>query len=139
MNTVYNWAMASISSTWPGSVWAITLFVDDLAESREFYERLGATAVNEDDVSVVFTFGETLINLLQSSEAPELISPVSVSTKSAGTRAQYTILVDDTDATYAQLTSRGITFLNGPIDRPWGPRTAAFQDPAGNVWELAQR
>ncbi len=27
--------------------------------------------------------------------------------------------------------------LNGPQDRPWGRRTAAFADPAGHVWELA--
>ena len=32
---------------------------------------------------------------------------------------------------------RGATLLNGPIDRPWGIRTAAFRDPAGHVWELA--
>ena len=23
------------------------------------------------------------------------------------------------------------------VDRPWGPRTAAFADPASNVWEIA--
>jgi uncharacterized glyoxalase superfamily protein PhnB len=28
--------------------------------------------------------------------------------------------------------------LNGPIDRPWGRRTAAFADPAGHLWEVAQ-
>ncbi|HPM51986.1 MAG TPA: hypothetical protein PK282_07100, partial [Rhodoglobus sp.] len=27
--------------------------------------------------------------------------------------------------------------LNGPVDRPWGIRTAAFADPAGHVWEIA--
>jgi uncharacterized glyoxalase superfamily protein PhnB len=31
-----------------------------------------------------------------------------------------------------------VALLNGPIDRPWGRRTAAFADPAGNVWEIAQ-
>jgi uncharacterized glyoxalase superfamily protein PhnB len=28
--------------------------------------------------------------------------------------------------------------VNGPVDRPWGRRTAAFADPAGHAWEVAQ-
>ena len=36
------------------------------------------------------------------------------------------------------LRSRGVAMLNGPIDRPWGKRTAAFLDPSGTVWEIAQ-
>jgi hypothetical protein len=27
--------------------------------------------------------------------------------------------------------------VNGPVDRPWG-RNAAFADPAGHAWEVAQ-
>ncbi|MET0609013.1 MAG: VOC family protein, partial [Gaiellaceae bacterium] len=27
----------------------------------------------------------------------------------------------------------------GPIDRPWGLRTAAFADPDGHVWEVAAK
>jgi uncharacterized glyoxalase superfamily protein PhnB len=38
----------------------------------------------------------------------------------------------------AELASRGVTLLNGPIDRPWGIRTACFQDPAGHIWEIAK-
>ena len=34
--------------------------------------------------------------------------------------------------------SRGVELLNGPMDRPWGIRTAAFADPAGHIWEIAQ-
>ena len=56
----------------------------------------------------------------------------------AGTRAQLTLTVDDVDARCAELESRGVQLLNGPMDRPWGVRTAALADPAGHVWELAQ-
>ena len=42
------------------------------------------------------------------------------------------------DADSAELQAHGIALLNGPIDRPWGRRTAAFADPAGNIWEIAQ-
>ena len=36
-----------------------------------------------------------------------------------------------------ELKSRGVELLNGPIDRPWGIRTASFRDPGGHIWEIA--
>jgi hypothetical protein len=27
--------------------------------------------------------------------------------------------------------------LNGPMNRPWGVRTASFTDPNGLIWEIA--
>jgi uncharacterized glyoxalase superfamily protein PhnB len=50
----------------------------------------------------------------------------------------YTIWVDSCDATVELLRGRGGDFLNGPGDRPWGQRTAAFVDPDGHAWEIAQ-
>jgi lactoylglutathione lyase len=41
------------------------------------------------------------------------------------------------DAMAAELTSRGVELLNGPMDRPWGIRTASFRDPGGHIWEIA--
>jgi uncharacterized glyoxalase superfamily protein PhnB len=38
----------------------------------------------------------------------------------------------------SRLRAIGVELLNGPIDRPWGRRTAAFADPSGHVWEIAQ-
>lgn len=38
----------------------------------------------------------------------------------------------------AELAAKGVAFLNGPIERPWGRRTAACADPSGNVWEIAE-
>ena len=26
----------------------------------------------------------------------------------------------------------------GPVDRPWGIRTASFRDPGGHIWEIAR-
>ncbi len=46
--------------------------------------------------------------------------------------------VEDVDAACRELRDRGVVLLNGPVDRAWGKRTAAFADPAGAVWELAQ-
>ena len=49
-----------------------------------------------------------------------------------------TIKVSNVDAISQALADQGAPLLNGPIDRPWGRRTAAFADPAGHVWEIAQ-
>jgi catechol 2,3-dioxygenase-like lactoylglutathione lyase family enzyme len=120
------------------AVSAITLFVDDLAAARDWYARaFGLPEHYADDVSCVFLFGDTMINLLQISEAPELIAPAAVGDRDAGARAQYTVEVEDVDAAVATLRGAGVELLNGPVDRPWGVRTAAYADPAGHIWEVA--
>ena len=125
--------------SWPGRVSAITLFVEELASTKQSYlEVFGLPVHFEDDASVVFDFGNTLINLLKSTEAPELIEPAVVAPPDAGSRMQFTIEVDDVDAMCAELTARGVKLLNGPMDRPWGIRTASFRDPAGHIWEIAK-
>jgi catechol 2,3-dioxygenase-like lactoylglutathione lyase family enzyme len=125
-------------SSWPGGIATVTLFVDDLAETKRFYQVVFALpVVFEDDASAVFKFGDTLVNLLASSAAPELIDPAIVAPREAGSRMVFTIRVDDVDAMCAELTARGVELLNGPIDRPWGVRTASFVDPGGHIWEIA--
>ena len=92
----------------------------------------------EDDASVVFKFGGTLVNLLKTEAAQELIEPAAVASRDDGSRFQLTIEVDDVDATCAELAERGVELLNGPMDRPWGVRTASFRDPGGHIWEIAK-
>jgi lactoylglutathione lyase len=123
---------------WPGRIHAITLFVEDLAAARQFYLDVFELPIHfEDPNSVVFDFGNTLINLLQTSAAHALIDPAAVASPEAGARMQFTLDVDDVDATCAKLAARGVKLLNGPMDRPWGIRTASFRDPGGHIWEIA--
>ncbi len=122
--------------TWP--IGAVTLFQEDLEQARSFYELVfGLEAVYEDENSAVYPFGETVINLLRVGEADQLISPRGVAAPAAGARCQFTVEVDDVDATCVELARKGVTLLNGPMDRPWGIRTAALADPGGHVWEFA--
>ena len=122
------------------SVGAITLFVDDPKRSKAFYEDVfGVPVVFEDAESAAFKFDNLLVNVLAATAAHELIEPAVVVGRDAGSRFQLTIWVDDADAAVAQLSSRGVALLNGPMDREWGVRTAAFADPDGHVWEIAQQ
>jgi len=127
------------ATSWPKDISAITLFVEDLAAAKRFYREVFGLPVRfEDDDSAVFDFGNTIINLLKATAARELIEPAVVAGRDTGSRLQLTITVDDVDATCAELARRGVGLLNGPLDRPWGVRTASFSDPGGHVWEIAR-
>jgi catechol 2,3-dioxygenase-like lactoylglutathione lyase family enzyme len=125
--------------SWPVGISAITLFVEDLGATKTFYQEVFGLPIHyEDDDSAVFDFGNTLINMLKSTAARELIDPATVADREAGHRIQFTIDVEDVDEMCAELAKRGVELLNGPMDRPWGIRTASFRDPAGHIWEIAK-
>lgn len=118
----------------------ITLFTDRFADCREFYlSSLEMPLIFEDDVSAVFDFNGVMVNLLEISQADGLVSPHAARGNSGGVSALFTLLVDDCDRYCEALAGRGVLLLNGPVDRTWGRRTAAFADPAGHVWEIAQK
>jgi catechol 2,3-dioxygenase-like lactoylglutathione lyase family enzyme len=121
------------------TVEVISLFVEDLGAARAFYQNVfGLKVIYEDEVSAVVKLENLMINLLQRSEAGTLVEPTPVAGRDAGARLLLTIAVADTNTVAAELEKHGVKLLNGPVDRPWGRRTAAFADPDGNVWEIAQ-
>ena len=126
------------SSGWLTGLHTVTLFTEGLPATRAFYaDVLGLELLFSDEDSAAYRFGGTIINLLRIEAADELVTPAPVAGPGLGVRALFTIAVSDVGATVAELARRGVGLLNGPLDRPWGPRTAAFADPAGNVWEVA--
>ena len=117
---------------WPKGLFAITLFTEDLESSKEFYQRAFGLPIDfEDPNSAVFRFGNTLINLLNITQADELITPAKVADRESGARFVFTIAVEDVDAMCAELTKRGVKLLNGPMDRPWGISHGQFY---GSGW-----
>ena len=127
------------TNAWPKGIFAITLFTENLEQAKEFYQNVFGLPIDyEDSNSAVFKFGGTLVNLLKITEAKGLIEPAKVANRESGARYLFTISVDDVDAMCAELVSRGVELLIGPLDRPWGIRTASFMDPAGHIWEIAK-
>src|SRR6185503_3325159 len=95
--------------SWPSGIGAITAFVEDLDAAKRFYgEVFGLPVAYEDEASAVFNFGNTIINLLKTEAAHDLIAPAAVADPDAGARIQFTIAVDDVDAMCAQLAERGV-------------------------------
>jgi catechol 2,3-dioxygenase-like lactoylglutathione lyase family enzyme len=126
------------TTPWANAITAITLVVDNLPAAKDFYLRVFELGVVfEDANSCVFAFGGTVVNLLSASAAPELMDPAPVGAVGAGTRVVLTIEVADVDDVCARLAASGVELLNGPMDRPWGIRTASFRDPGGHIWEIA--
>ncbi len=44
--------------------------------------------------------------------------------------------VEDVDAAYRSLSSKGVVFEQAPANMPWGSRMAAFRDPEGFSLEI---
>ena len=118
---------------------ALTLFVEDLSAVTTFYrDVLRLAAVYDDDVSTVFELGGTLLNVLAVSAASDAVAPARPVAVGESPQMLLSLWVEDVDAVCHELQNLGVVLLNGPVDRAWGKRTAAFADPAGAVWELAQ-
>lgn len=117
---------------------ALTLFVEDPQRSKAFYGSVfEAEPIFEDANSVVVGFDNFVLNLLERGAAVEdLLGPVA---SGSGASFLLTVGVDDVDAMCVELERRGATIAYGPLDRPWGLRTASLADPDGYLWELAAK
>lgn len=95
-------------------------------------------AIDEEEGTVIFKFDNLFLRLLTRSEAEnELLGRVPLADSDSGASCKLAIFVDDADALCADLADRGVSIVYGPVDRPWGVRTAAFLDPDGFVWAFS--
>jgi catechol 2,3-dioxygenase-like lactoylglutathione lyase family enzyme len=133
-------SIVNMASTDPlHKIGAITLFVDDLPASKTFYtDVFAAPVLFEDSDSCSFKLSNIIINLLKRGEADELITPKEVGPSSAGAQFMLSVFVEDMKSVLERLAAAKVELLNGPIHRPWGMTTAAFADPSGHCWEVAQ-
>jgi catechol 2,3-dioxygenase-like lactoylglutathione lyase family enzyme len=132
--------MEHLMSNATNTLSAISLFVEDLAATKDFYIRVfEVPIVYEDENSAVAKFENLLVNLLKVENAVEIVEPGPVAPKEAGSRFQISIWVADVDSVCTRLRDEGVDILTGPRDRPWGMRTVNFLDPAGHSWEVAQQ
>lgn len=118
------------------SVSAITLFVEDLARSKEFYERVfEVTPADEEEGTIIFELDNVFLRLLSRTEAEkELLGKVPLAEPGSGAGFELAMRVTDVDARATELAERGVSLAYGPINRPWGVRHIAFRDPDGHLW-----
>ena len=127
-----------IAKAFSSGPFALTLIIKDLAETKDFYgHKLGLELVFSDENSALYRFGQSFLNLLVESAAPELVEPAKVGDLTSGVSAVYTVSHPDVDLVAKAIETAGVALLSGPIDRPWGVRTLSFQDPSGHTFEVA--
>ena len=116
------------------------LVVTDTARSRAWYvDVLGAKPYREYGSSVVLEFGGTWLLLVEGGGPTDDKPTVSLAPPADPNRRDnlFTIRVDDCQATYDLLRSRGGEFLTPPVSH--GSETRCFlRDPDGHLFELSE-
>jgi len=118
----------------------ITLGVNDLARSRDFYERLGFVRRKESNESVVFfELCDRLTLALFPREA--LAEDANVSSEGQGFRgfslAHNVATEAEVDAVMAHAVVCGGTPVKPAQKAFWGGYSGYFADPDGFLWEVA--
>jgi catechol 2,3-dioxygenase-like lactoylglutathione lyase family enzyme len=117
----------------------VVLFVDDFNQALSFYaEKVGFPVRLRAEGYAEFAVEGAKFALLARSRVRELTGEAHAGRPASGTHeGAVTVLVEDVDRTYRELSGRGVPFLGTPQDRPWGQRTVCFHDPEGHLVEIA--
>jgi lactoylglutathione lyase len=123
---------------------AIVFAVRDVEKCALFYRdklgfRLDQLERDEAYLSIGSSGGIVLalksVDLVAEQISPDRIRPRQETVK----RNHCVVFVTDLDAAYNDLLQKGVNFINPPKSQEGGWRTAHFEDPDGNLWEIAQR
>ena len=116
------------------------LVVSDPARSKAWYEGvLGATVYREYGSSVVFSFAGAWLLLVEGGGPTEDKPGVTLAPPADPKLRDnlFTIRVDDCQAVYELLRSRGGSFLTPPV-RHGDERRCFLRDPDGHLFELSE-
>jgi catechol 2,3-dioxygenase-like lactoylglutathione lyase family enzyme len=117
----------------------VVLFVEDFEQTVAFYEeKVGLPVRLRADGYVELAVQGAKLALLSRRRVPELVGDAHNARPAAGAHeGTVTVIVEDVDRAYGELSGRGVPFLGPPENRPWGQRTAYFHDPEGHLIEIA--
>ena len=68
-----------------------------------------------------------------------LVNPAWNTGFTPGVSTGIVLTAPDIDATYAELSAKGVVFTEPPTQQPWGVKQAQFQDLDGNGFVLVDR
>jgi catechol 2,3-dioxygenase-like lactoylglutathione lyase family enzyme len=117
----------------------VVLLVENLDALIEFYvKKVGFPLRLRAEGYAEFAVEGAKLALLARSRMTDIIGKEQTAQPSPNTnQSAVTLLVDDVDRTFRELSSRGVSFLGSPADRPWGQRSVYFRDPEGHLVEIA--
>lgn len=123
---------------------ALVLSVRDVTTCSAFYrDVMGFHYDGGDAREAYFTIGGPsgmALALLSAEALDQLVPGGRFRPATAPARATYfAIFVIDARREYERLRSKGARFVTELVTRPDGWQDAFFEDPEGNVWEIAQK
>ncbi len=123
---------------------AIVFVVRDVNKCALFYrDKLGFSLdqLERDEAYLTIDTGGGPVLALKSLElAAQQISQDRIKPQQESLKRNHCVVfVPDLDAEYKELLGKGVAFISAPKSQEGGWQTAHFEDPDGNLWELAQR
>lgn len=123
---------------------AIVLAVRDVNNCALFYrDKLGfrLDQLEEDEAYLTLgTGGGTVLALKSMNLLGREIGEDRIRPNEEGVKMSHCVVfVGDIDREYADLKQKGVEFIGPPSTKEGGWRTAHFQDPEANLWEISQR
>ncbi len=117
----------------------ITLGVDDLQKSIEFYEKgLGFPRIESSPKVAFFALNGTWLGLYGREDlAEDAQIPFEKSSFNSFSLAHNLASEEEVDAAFHQAISVGATAVKTPQKVFWGGYSGYFKDPDGHLWEIA--
>jgi catechol 2,3-dioxygenase-like lactoylglutathione lyase family enzyme len=117
----------------------VVLFAEDFDRTLAFYtDQVGLPVRLRAEGYAEFAVEGAKFALLARARVSELVGDRESGRPAPGTHeGAVTILVEDVDRVYRDMTGRGVPFLGPPQNRAWGQRTTYFHDPDGHLIEIA--
>jgi catechol 2,3-dioxygenase-like lactoylglutathione lyase family enzyme len=113
-----------------------TVIVKDQDAALDFYtNKLGWEKRNDNDMGN----GERFLTVAPKGATTELVlGAPTMYGDNKGIASGISMIADDLDATYKDLSGKGVTFKGAPETMPWGAKATWFSDPDGNEFFLTE-
>lgn len=112
-----------------------SITVTDLVQAMDFYvEKLGFRVL----VRMSLPGGNQFVMVAPPEGGSSLVFSLPLPGRTHAASSSISFETNDVQASYAELSAKGVNFLRPPAKTPWGGMEAQFEDPFGNSFLVQQ-